>query len=259
MARASEQFRQSDVTRWGIITLVTAAIAVMSANVSALLPQSLLSGLHKTRIEGASVEQLRIQVGNMRNALQDLRRESDVLSARIDLGEQQGGDVTRRVGALEVSVPNLLELVPAGRPVDPSTTAAIDAPPTEVRDVDGGSIATRQQTMAELQAAEAQPIPARLADLPAARAAGERAYGVALGRAVSADGVSAAWRDLDMKLGPLLFGLTPLLAEESGSSDKRLVVGPITELAEATAFCGRLERISVACMPVPFAGTPLDQ
>ena len=57
MAKASEQFRQSDVTTWGIVALVLSGIAVMGANVSALMPRDVLAGLHKTRLEGASVDQ----------------------------------------------------------------------------------------------------------------------------------------------------------------------------------------------------------
>ena len=61
-----------------------------------------------------------------------------------------------------------------------------------------------------------------------------------------------------MKLGPLLFGLSPLLVDEANSDNKRIVVGPITELSEATALCSRLERISISCLPMPFVGTPLS-
>ncbi|MNR60788.1 hypothetical protein D3C85_1823600 [compost metagenome] len=66
-----------------------------------------------------------------------------------------------------------------------------------------------------------------------------------------------AWRDLTMKLGPLLFGLAPLLVEEPNSDNQRIVVGPINQLSEATALCARLERLSVSCLPMPFTGTPL--
>ena len=56
---------------------------------------------------------------------------------------------------------------------------------------------------------------------------------------------------------PLLFGLAPLLVDEANSNDQRIVVGPITQLSEATALCARLERLSVSCLPMPFTGTPL--
>jgi predicted nuclease with TOPRIM domain len=112
------------VTTWGIVALVLAGIAVMGANMSALMPQSLLAGLHKTRIGGASLEQLRGQVADLREETQRLRRENSVLAARFALEEQQGNEVTRRVGALEVSLPRLLEALPDNAGVDLSNLTA---------------------------------------------------------------------------------------------------------------------------------------
>lgn len=260
MAKASEQFRQSDVTTWGIVALVLAAVAVMGANVSALTPQTLLAGLHKTRIEGASVDQLRSQVVELRMEMQNLQRDNGVLTARFNLGEQQSSAVVRRVGALEVTLPNLLELSPGGIGIDRSNlTSAIGGVPSTAFEADGGSVVVRQLPMAGFQPlTPSQPLPAPVQQIATAAPPSAKAYGIALGPAIDEAQAPEAWRDLNMKLGPLLFGLAPVLADESNGSNKRIVVGPISQLAEATALCGRLERISVACMPVPFAGTPLD-
>lgn len=257
MAKASEQFRQSDVTRWGIVALVMAGIAVMGANISALMPQSVLSGLHKTRNHGASIEQLRDQVAQLREETQKLRRENDVLTARFNLGEQQSGEVTRRVGALEVSLPNLIETASDGTRVDRAiVTSAIGGDPSLVYEADGGSVVARQQPMPGVQSATpSQPLPDTIATVSAP---GIGSYGVALGPAIEANQAPETWRDLNMKLGPLLFGLAPMLADESSGDGMRIVAGPISQLAEATTLCGRLERISVACLPVPFTGTPLN-
>lgn len=247
------------MTTWGIVALVLGGVAVMSANVSAILPQGLLSSLHKTRIEGASLEQLRSQVSELRKATLELKRVNDVLTARFNLGEQQSGDVIRRVGALEVSVPNLLENHPAGIEVDRSNvTAAIGTDPATVYEADGGSVMVRQQPMAELQpTTPGQPLPAPVGQIASAVSPNTSTYGVALGPAIPADQAAEAWRDVTMKLGPLLFGMAPVLADESGSNDKRIIAGPVNQLAEASALCARLERMSVACMPVPYTGTPL--
>lgn len=248
------------MTTWGIVALVMGGVAVMSANVSAILPQGLLAGLHKTRIEGASVEQLRAQVAELRDATIELKRENGVLTARFNLGEQTSGEVVRRVGALEVSVPNLLENYPAGVGVDRSNvTAAIGGDPALTYETEGGSVSVRQQAMAELTPATPgqQPLPAPVGQLGSAVAPSTTTYGIALGPAIGADEAPEAWRDVTMKLGPLLFGMAPVLADESGSDDKRMIAGPINQLAEASALCARLERISVACMPVPYTGTPL--
>jgi hypothetical protein len=259
LARASEQFRQSDVTTWGIVALVLSGIAVMGANVSALMPQGVLAGLHKTRIEGASLEQLRAQVSDLRDEQTRLRRENNVLAARFALDEQRGNEVTRRVGALEVSLPLLLESLPDDANIDRSNlTAAIGKDPALVYEADGGSVVVRQQPMAEAQPiAGAQPLPAPVDQVASIPVPNEAAFGVALGSSVEFEQAPEAWRDLTMKLGPLLFGLAPLLVEEANSDKQRIIVGPINQLSEATALCARLERLSVSCLPMPFTGTPL--
>ncbi|MGV8855667.1 MAG: hypothetical protein ACOH2L_13580 [Devosia sp.] len=257
MAKASEQFRQSDVTTWGIVALVFGAVAVLGANISAVIPSSILGGLHKTRIEGASLDQLRLQVADLREQTLQLKRDNTVLTTRFALGEQQGNAVQKRVGALEVSLPRLLEALPPGAQVDRSAlTASVGE--ALVYDADGGSVVIRRQPMPEATPAEGQqPLPEVLQSATTAqpRTIG---YGVALGTSLPPEQASGAWNDLSMKLGPLLFGLTPLLVDEANSQNKRIVVGPIAELSEATALCARLERISIACMPMPFTGTPLS-
>jgi hypothetical protein len=257
LAKASEQFRQSDVTGWGIVALVLGGIAVMGANISALVPQSVLAGLHKTRLEGASLEQLRAQVAELREETVRLKRENGVLTARFALKEQQSNDVTRRVGALEVSLPRLLEALPEGVVIDRSNlTAGITRDPALVYQTEGGSVLVRHQPMAEAQP-PSQKLPEPVIELAAIPAQGETAFGVALGAPIIAEQAPEAWRDLNMKLGPLLFGLSPLLLEMAEGTGQRIVVGPIPLLSEASALCARLERVSVACLPMAYAGTPL--
>ena len=62
MARPVEHFRASDITVWGVFALVTWAIAVLGANVSAFIPDGVLGGLHASRLSGANLNQLRGQV-----------------------------------------------------------------------------------------------------------------------------------------------------------------------------------------------------
>ncbi|MET3925456.1 hypothetical protein [Devosia sp. 2618] len=265
MARASEQFRQSDVSTWGIVALVLGGIAVMGANVSALIPPSVLAGLHKTRIEGASLEQLRGQVAELRDETLRLKRENGVLAARFALEEQDGKEVVRRVGALEVTLPRLLENMPDNnRPLDRNTTAAIGQGQALIYDADGGSVLIRQQPMAAARPSlpDIQPLPLAVEDAPAQVAnivpPNNAAFGVALGPPIAAAQAPGSWQDLSMKLGPLLFGLVPMLADTAGGDDKRIVVGPISQLSEATSLCARLEQISVSCLPMPYTGTPLS-
>lgn len=235
-------------------------IAVMGANVSAMIPSGILGGLHKTRIEGASLEQLRLQVAELREQAIEIKRDNGVLAARFALEEQQGNEVVQRVGALEVSLPKLLEALPNTAEIDRSAfTASIGEGEALIYDADGGSVMIRQRPMAEAQPALAtsQPLPAVPQQVAAAAMPEAAAYGIALGPAVSFEQAPGAWNDLSMKLGPLLFGLAPLLVDEADGDGKRIVVGPITQLSEATALCVRLERVSISCLPMPFAGTPL--
>lgn len=261
MARASEQFRQSDAALWGIVALVSCGIAVMGANISAIIPSSLLGGLHRTRIEGASLEQLRLQVADLRQQTVELKRDNSQLLTRFALKEQQGNEVLQRVGALEVSLPNLLEALPDDALIDRSTiTSSIGDDPATVFDAEGGSVAVRQRPMQEVQPAAPaeQPLPAAPTDdVAALTPADAESFAVALGTPIAPEQVDAAWRDLSMKFGPLLFGLSPQVVDDE-AGNQRIIVGPLAQLAEATALCRRLERVSVSCAPTEFGGTPLQ-
>ncbi|WDR05736.1 hypothetical protein PSQ90_16025 [Devosia rhodophyticola] len=256
MAKASAQFQQSDIAIWGIVALACCGIAVMSANISAILPAEILSGLHATRLQGANLEQLRGQVGDLRNEATRLRRENNTLVTRFSLQEQANNEVTRRVGSLEVSLPKLLEALPPSAQIDRSAlTGGIKEGESLSYDADGGSVKIRQQPLETLNSSAQQPIPAPL-DAPTVTP-DENAFGIAIGHSVPFSEAQSEWEDLSIKLGPLLFGLGPLLVDQVNTENKRIVVGPITQMSEATALCSRLERISIACMPVPFSGTPL--
>lgn len=255
VAKASEQFRQSDVTLWGIVALVCAGLAVFGSNVSLLVPDSIIGGLHQPRVAGASIETLRREVSDLRGETTRLKRENELLLSRFTLQERSGSEITRRVGALEVSVPLLLETQRNDMIDRASVTASILADDAVSFDAEGGSVTVRQSAL-PLAVAD-QPLPAPLETQTAMAIPNQNAYGVALGAAVPFEQAPALWTDLTLKLGPLLFGLAPLLGDEANGNDKRLIVGPIAELAEARSLCQRFERVSIACMPMPYDGTPL--
>lgn len=258
MAKASEQFRQSDVAIWGGVALFAGAVAVLGANVSALIPQGMLAGLHQARLQGATLDQLRIQVADLRDQTLQLKRDNAVLTARFALEEEQGNAVKQRVGALEVSLPKLLEALPDTAEIDRTNlTASIGEDNVETFEADGGSVSVRQLPMIEV--APMQPLPADPVTTGSIDTAAEPAFGIAIGPAVTPSQAPATWRDLSVKLGPLLFGLAPLVSEPENGGDSRIVAGPIVQLSEATALCQRLERVSIPCQPMPFTGTALAQ
>jgi hypothetical protein len=265
VARASEQFRQSDVALWGIVALICGAFAVLSANISVLVPDGVLAGLHTSRLAGADISDLRAQIANLEADTNRAERENAQLRTQFSLSEENASDVTRRVGALELSIPRMLEAMAtqaaeAVAAVDRSAiTSSISEPNTLSFEADGGSVSVTQTPMLADETAEPepQPMPELIADVPAGPVADKKAYGVALGPTVKLADAEAAWDDLSVKLGPLLFGLGPLLADQPETVEKRLVIGPLNDLAEATALCTRLERVSIPCLPVPFVGEPI--
>ncbi len=258
MAKASEQFRQSDVALWGLVALACAGLAVFGSNAALLVPQGILSSLHQPRNAGASIETLRREVRNLRAETTRLGRESELLRSRFALQEKSGGEITRRVGALESSVPLLLEERAAdmARVDRDSTTASIGENGAFSFEAEGGSVSVRHSPMP--QVLPAQPLPPPLTP-PAGTTAPTGTYGAAIGAPVSAEQAPGLWADLSLKLGPLLFGMAPLLAEEADGEGQRIIVGPVAALAEARTLCERFERVSIAYQPAPYDGAPLPQ
>lgn len=256
LAKASEQFRQSDVAVWGIAALACAGVAMIGSNVSLMLPQGALVALHQPRLGGVSIESLRVQVSDLSNETNRLKRENESLVARFALQEQSGSDVTRRVGALEENIPLQAAPFPVPVAIDRSSlTASIGTGDAQYFDADGGTVSVKHSPMPQALAPEAaeQPLPATLSMTPPNTAA----YGMIIGTPVASESAAAFWSDLTIKLGPLLFGLEPRLTDATGSDDKRIVVGPITLLSEASALCERFERVSISCTPAPYDGTSL--
>lgn len=256
MAKRVEHFRASDITFWGVFALMTWAIAVLGANVSAFIPEGLLGGLHASRLDGGSFNQLRGQVAALEMETARLRQENSVLMQRFALNEQANGEVTRRVGALEMTVPQMLEALNARGPgIDPGTTASTGGPSPTTFEVEGGSVSYITTPMSALnrQSVADQPMPEAIIPITP----DSNAFGIALGPPIDADEGEVAWQSMSNRVGMLLLGMGPLLANVEGSAGKRLVVGPITSEAEARQLCGHIAKVGIACSSVPFIGTPL--
>lgn len=259
MAGVSEQFRQSDVTFWGIAAISCAGLAVLAANISALMPQSTLMALHLPPTGGVSLTQLRQQVAELRTEAAQLRRQNEILATRFSLQEQSGSEVIRRVGALEVSMPAVLDLPGSNTSIDRSVTTASIGDTVQTLDADGGSVVVRQSPMPQplTDPGVEQPLPAAIANVAApANATG---YGVSIGPSFAAGQGDAQWLDLEVRLGSLLLDMTPLVTDGAFAGEERLIAGPIGEISAARDLCARIEQINVACSPVAYDGEPLTQ
>jgi hypothetical protein len=256
LARPVEHFRASDITFWGVFALITWAVAVLGANVSAFIPDGVLGGLHASRLSGANLNQLRGQVTALEAETARLRQENSVLMQRFALNEQASGEVTRRVGALELTVPQVLDALNVRGPgIDTGTTASTGTTPPTSFDVEGGSVSytTTPMSAIEGQVATNQPMPEAITTITP----DSSAFGIALGPPIDAEEGETTWRSMSNKVGTLLLGMGPLLANVEGSVGKRLVVGPISSEADARQLCGHMAKVGIACASVPFIGTPL--
>lgn len=287
LTQAGDHFRQSDVTFWGIVALACGALAVIGANISPFMPASVFTALHSSRISGASLDQLRVEVSDLRREASALRRENVALTNRFILAEQAGGDTTRRLGALEVSIPRLLEAIPSGAEIDRSAvTAAIPEGEWVTLPADGGLVAIRRQdlplmtaprldmpqklvetapdsrTAPDSKVALAAPEPPAAAQglpppLPLADALdGPPSMAIALAIPAEQGNAVDAWQDYVGKIGPLLLGLQPNFGTDDAGAP-RIVAGPLADKAEADALCSRLAQVGIACEAVPYAGVPL--
>jgi hypothetical protein len=251
LVHKTEQFQQSDVAGWGIAALVCAGMAVIGANIGGLIPSSALNALHSPRNDAASLSQLRQQVAELRTETAQLRRQNEVLTTRFSLQEQSGNEVVRRVGALEVSMPNLAEMRPVMGSIDRSVTTA------SITNNAGQQVAAEGGTVVVYQSPLQQPLPAPIA-VPSASSGAQVGYAVALGSSFAAGQAATQWHDLEVRLGSLLIDMSPLVTEGAGANQQRLVVGPIAQMSEARDFCQRLEQMEIACSPASFAGAPIN-
>lgn len=257
LAKAADQIGTSDVTRWAITAVVIWAVAILGGNIAGVLPESLFAGLHASRLDGANVNQLRSQLAAVEADAARLEMENNVLVQRFRLNEQQSNDMTRRVGALELSIPKLLEAVPYDAGIDRSNlTAATGPTDTTTYEVDGGLVAvTHSPLAATTPVAELmQPMPSPLN--PPAPASGS--FGIALGPPIAPEGAEVAWQSLKARIGTLLLGLSPLITDAEGNAGKRMVAGPLATAQEADQLCGRVAKVGIDCATVGYAGEALS-
>ncbi|HTJ59349.1 MAG TPA: hypothetical protein VL418_17580 [Devosiaceae bacterium] len=88
--------------------------------------------------------------------------------------------------------------------------------------------------------------------------ANARQIGIAVGAPVEPGSALGAWQDLASKIGVMLVGTSPLLADDpGGSGGKVLVAGPIPDISKAAELCAKVDATGVGCTPMPYVGTDL--
>lgn len=86
---------------------------------------------------------------------------------------------------------------------------------------------------------------------PAPHTRAQAEFGVELATEANMDGLRKRWAGVKANYGPLLVGLSPVAVRDqhSGSSNIRLVAGPLPSLAAARQLCARFARVNGDCWP----------
>ena len=255
--QAAAQFRSADITKWGITALAIWAVALLSANLNGLVPPSVLASLHASRVEGATLNQLRTQVAALQDESARMKRESGELLARLNMNEHSTGSITKRVAALEVIIHKLVEqqLASVQQSVDATRTGSIDNPITF--EVDGGTVEVRQQPLIPGSPEVSFKAIPFAAAMPDEIAPSGTSMGIGLGFPVAPEEAEASWQEMLADAGTMLIGLKPVLATADGTVNKLVVVGPITDKASALDLCKRLDQRGIPCQALPYAGDPM--
>jgi hypothetical protein len=168
MARAADQFRSSDITIWGIVAIACWGLAVLSANISAVVPASFYAALHSSRLEGGTVNQVRGDLAAVADDAAQLASENRELRKRLGASEENAADLGRRVSALEVSLPGIIEAQaakPEAAAIDATETGAIGGKDRVVTfEADGGTVSVVQRPLlpgSSEPRLELQPLPAK--------------------------------------------------------------------------------------------------
>jgi hypothetical protein len=213
-----------------------------------------------------------------------LAADRDRLTARLASLERNLDDMTgsiKRQAAQEAAAPPAKSPAPtpsaaatttqvvAATPA-PSGPVASSAPPV----IAPLAMAARTDSAASwpgtpsTQAATPEPVPlppTHVAVAPASEPAAEPPrkpeFGVDLGGAPTMDVLGLRWAAVKANFGPLLTGLHPLAAHDRrpGTTDYRLLVGPLPSAAAATQLCTRFAAARVTCRLAKFDGERIAQ
>jgi len=268
VALEKDQFQQSDVSFWGVVAMLGGAAAMLSLTFAAILPPSFVGGLHASRLPGSSLNQLRAQMARLSDTQSQMLDQTRELRSRLAITERGRKAVVRRVGALETTIPMLLEVVPPGSEIDPLTTASIQDPGEVKFEAEGGYVTVTRRPL--FASPETQPLPPPLAqgkngmkqtapgNLPAGSLPDkvtkpdQTLYGIAIGRVLKQGNAKEVWQDLSAKIGMLLIGLDPSVYDPLQNGKNRIIAGPVDDLAEAEMLCRKITVVGIDCLPVQY-------
>ncbi|WP_424981252.1 hypothetical protein [Maritalea sp. S77] len=161
------QFKQSDMRLWGLVAIASLTVMLVFSSASLLIPKGWNNMFKETPDNLGTVAQMQAELRGIRMEFAAMKRQTNVTDNRLNLGEESNTFVSRRVRALESSIPILLEALPPGAQLDKSLiTASInEANGEEIIRLDEDLKVARSYLFENLPLAESTP-PELKQDLP---------------------------------------------------------------------------------------------
>lgn len=249
-----------EIVTWGLIALGCWALAVLAANLGAIVPPTVYAALHASRADGGTVSQLRASILTLEAESGRLRVQNTQLLQRLALGEDNTADLTKRVAAVEGSLPRIIEAQSRlANTVDGTLTGSVAPDGTETIEADGGTVVVQKVPMVlsaptRTDLPMPQPLSAPAHDTSPIDG---KAFGLALDGWIAPNQAATRWISLQGDAGTMLVGLTPLLTEPDATGRVRILAGPVFDQSIAADLCKRLGQKNISCDTVPFKGVRL--
>lgn len=274
------RFEQTDVKIWGLIAVGVVTTMVVLSSVATFVPSKFLNGLRETRQNSGTINQLQSELTSIRLEFATVKRENSISGTRLTLGEESNSKFSRRVRALESSIPMLLEALPADAIIDRSLiTASInDANGEEIIKIDDEVKVTQsnlfdnrpiieqsapdllQQAMPEALDVSPEVLtgPEVMVEVVPIIDVSTTEFGLIIGPTVDMNDAPVAWQQYKSDIGTLLIGLEPRALPFGNDSNKwRIIAGPIADISEAISLCIQISRAGVSCEASGFGGVEL--
>lgn len=271
------RFEQADVKIWGFIAVGVVTSMVLLSSIANFVPSKFLNSLRETRQNSGTINQLQAELTSIRLEFATLKRANSIAGTRLTLGEESNSKFSRRVRALESSIPMLMEALPADATIDRSLiTASInEANGEEIiksddkvtivqsslfdnRPISDAAPETLQQALPEAVDDVAAPTMETKANEAPMVEVSSSEFGLIIGPTVSMKDAPLVWERYKADVGTLLIGLEPkMLPINNDSNEWRIIAGPIADISEAISLCLQISRVGVTCEASGFGGVEL--
>lgn len=166
----------------------------------------------------------------------------------------------RRIPAPEPATPTKPETAPAAQAPEIGWAASVAHPAMRFDQLLATARPASGGTSAHAAPAETVAAPAETPVAPAATTVPRMEFGVDIGGGATVSAMRALWLSIRGSHPTLLDGLRPVLTIRDGprgTTELRLIAGPLANAAAAARLCGSLGAVGLTCQPAVFDGQRL--